>query len=165
SARRPHASLLRASSQHCDAVAAFVSLSTSAAAGVDIVASHCCSSVPFTLESAVFELNFVSGRRTLLAATSAGPMDMVTRRRFVIQTAPVTAAPSISTRVTRALAAASREKLGFALCGLGSLSTNQIAPALQKTEHCRLAGIITGTPEKAVRWKARYNIPDKNIYN
>ena len=57
------------------------------------------------------------------------------------------------------------KKLGFALCGLGSLSTNQIAPALQKTRSCRLAGIITGTPAKAEKWKAQYKIPDKNIYN
>ncbi len=71
----------------------------------------------------------------------------------------------ISTRVTRALAADSRQKLGFALCGLGSLSTNQIAPALQKTAHCRLAGIITGTPAKAVEWQAQYNIPQRNVYN
>jgi glucose-fructose oxidoreductase len=56
-------------------------------------------------------------------------------------------------------------KLGFALVGLGSLSTNQIAPALQKTKHCRLAGIVTGTPAKAEAWKAKYNIPDKSIYN
>ena len=56
-------------------------------------------------------------------------------------------------------------KLGFALVGLGGLSTHQIAPALQKTNFCRLAGIVTGTPAKAVRWKAQYNIPDKNIYN
>src|SRR6202022_4005149 len=75
------------------------------------------------------------------------------------------ALPVVSTRGTRALAAASRRKLGFALCGLGSLSTHQIAPALQKTANCRLAGIITGTPAKAVQWKAQYNIPDKNIYN
>ena len=90
---------------------------------------------------------------------------MPTRRRFVAQAAALAAAPFISTRVTRALAAASSPKLGFALCGLGKLSTDQIAPALQKTAHCRLAGIITGTPAKAVRWKARYNIPDKNVYN
>ena len=57
------------------------------------------------------------------------------------------------------------KKLGFALCGLGSLSTNQIAPALQKARNCRLAGIITGTPAKAEKWKAQYNIPEKNIYN
>jgi predicted dehydrogenase len=92
-------------------------------------------------------------------------MDMATRRKFVVQAAALAAAPFISTRVTRALAAASKKKLGFALCGLGSLSTNQIAPALQKTEHCRLAGIITGTPAKALRWQARYNIPGRNVYN
>jgi len=92
-------------------------------------------------------------------------MDMATRRSFVAQAAALAAVPFISTTVTRALAAASKKKLGFALCGLGSLSTNQIAPALQKTANCRLAGIITGTPAKAVQWKAQYNIPDKSIYN
>jgi len=90
---------------------------------------------------------------------------MGTRRKFVVQAAALGAVPFISTRVTRALAAASGKKLGFALCGLGNLSTNQIAPALQKTEHCRLAGIITGTPAKAAKWQAQYNIPAKNIYN
>lgn len=90
---------------------------------------------------------------------------MATRRRFVVQAAALGAAPFISTRVTRALAAAAERKLGFALCGLGSLSTDQIAPALRKTAHCRLAGIITGTPAKAARWQAQYNIPARNIYN
>ena len=94
---------------------------------------------------------------------------MATRRRFITQAsglaAALAAAPFISTRVTRALAAAAAPKLGFALCGLGSLSTNQIAPALQKTANCRLAGIITGTPAKAVKWQAQYNIPQRNVYN
>ena len=44
------------------------------------------------------------------------------------------------------------KKLGVALVGLGSLSTNQIAPALQNTTHCRLAGIVSGTPEKRKKW-------------
>ena len=56
-------------------------------------------------------------------------------------------------------------KLGFALVGLGSLSTYQIAPALQKTRNCRLAGIVTGTPAKAAAWKAKYGIPDRSIYS
>src|ERR1700722_1862636 len=90
---------------------------------------------------------------------------MATRRRFVMQAVGLAVAPFISTRVTRALAAAAQPKLGFALCGLGSLSTYQIAPALQKTKHCRLAGIVTGTPAKAVRWKAQYGIADANIYD
>ncbi|MFC6999948.1 Gfo/Idh/MocA family protein [Rufibacter roseus] len=56
-------------------------------------------------------------------------------------------------------------KLGIALVGLGGYSTNQLAPALQETKNCYLAGIVTGTPSKAEAWKAKYNIPDKNIYN
>jgi predicted dehydrogenase len=64
-----------------------------------------------------------------------------------------------------ARAAEPKRKIGFALCGLGSLSTHQIAPALQETEFCRLAGIVTGTPAKAARWKAQYDIPEHCIYN
>jgi predicted dehydrogenase len=56
-------------------------------------------------------------------------------------------------------------KIGYALCGLGSLSTNQIAPALQETKFARLAGIITGSPKKAKAWQARYKLPDNAVYS
>lgn len=56
-------------------------------------------------------------------------------------------------------------KLGVALVGLGSLSTNQIAPALQKTTNCRLAAIVTGTPDKEKKWADKYGIPAGSIYN
>lgn len=56
-------------------------------------------------------------------------------------------------------------KLGIALVGLGGYAGGQLAPALQQTEHCYLAGIVTGTPSKIPVWKEKYNIPDKNIYN
>lgn len=58
-----------------------------------------------------------------------------------------------------------KEKLGVALVGLGYYSTDLLAPALQLTEKCYLAGIVTGTPAKAEKWKQQYKIPDKNIYN
>ena len=89
---------------------------------------------------------------------------MTGRRKFIAQAAAIAAAPFISTSLTRALAAASRKRLGFAICGLGGLSEHQIAPALEKTANCRLTGIITDTPEKASSWKSRYNIPDKSVY-
>ncbi|CAG5072995.1 Glucose--fructose oxidoreductase [Dyadobacter sp. CECT 9623] len=57
-----------------------------------------------------------------------------------------------------------KEKLGVALVGLGYYSTDLLAPALQLTEKCYLAGIVTGTPAKAETWKTKYNIPEKNIY-
>jgi len=55
--------------------------------------------------------------------------------------------------------------LGVALVGLGYYSTDLLAPALQLTQNCYLAGIVTGSPEKAERWQKQYNIPEKNIYN
>lgn len=55
-------------------------------------------------------------------------------------------------------------KLGIALVGLGYYSENQLAPALQETAHCYLAGIVTGTETKIDKWKAKYNIADKNVY-
>lgn len=58
-----------------------------------------------------------------------------------------------------------QEPLGVALVGLGYYSTQLLAPALQLTQHCKLAGIVTGTPAKAESWKRQYNLPDKNIYN
>ena len=98
-------------------------------------------------------------------------MDSTSRRDFVRMAAITVAGvplvgtvPSIAHRATPTTARQER-KLGFALVGLGSLSTHQIAPALGKTRHCRLAGIVTGTPAKAVEWKAKYGIPDKSIYN
>lgn len=57
------------------------------------------------------------------------------------------------------------KKLGIALVGLGGYSGGELAPALQETRHCYLAGIATGSPEKIPKWKAKYNIPDGNIYN
>ncbi|MFI5138452.1 MAG: Gfo/Idh/MocA family oxidoreductase [Sphingobacteriales bacterium] len=57
------------------------------------------------------------------------------------------------------------KKSGVALVGLGYYSFGQLGPALQHTSNCYLAGIVTGTPSKAVDWSKRYNIPQKNIYN
>ncbi len=57
------------------------------------------------------------------------------------------------------------DTVGVALCGLGNYSSTQLAPGLQKTEHCELRGIVTGSPEKIPRWQSRYGIPDANVYS
>ncbi|GAB3956878.1 Gfo/Idh/MocA family oxidoreductase [Spirosoma harenae] len=86
-------------------------------------------------------------------------------RRIFLQTAGLT---GLATTITpNALWSATRpakDRLGVALVGLGYYSTDLLAPALQKTKNCYLAGIVTGTPAKAEKWKKQYNIPDKNIY-
>ncbi len=57
-----------------------------------------------------------------------------------------------------------RKKLGMALLGLGSYSEGELAPALQETKYCYLAGIVTGSAQKSKEWKTKYNLPEKNIY-
>src|ERR1044071_2809357 len=84
---------------------------------------------------------------------------MINRRKFLTLAgvaAAYTAFPAIIQK---------KERLGVALVGLGYYSTDLLAPALQLTKKCYLAGIVTGTPSKAEAWKKQYNIPDKNIYN
>ncbi len=57
------------------------------------------------------------------------------------------------------------KKLGIAIVGLGMYAGGEIAPALQHTENCYLAGLVSGHPDKAAQWAAKYNVPAKNIYN
>ncbi|HLX72134.1 MAG TPA: Gfo/Idh/MocA family oxidoreductase [Verrucomicrobiae bacterium] len=90
----------------------------------------------------------------------------LSRRKFIRRSAVATISfPFVSSLTSAALAADEPRKLGFALVGLGGLSTGQLGPALQKTQHCRLAAIVTGTPSKIPVWQAKYNIPDKSVYN
>ena len=63
----------------------------------------------------------------------------MSRRKFIKTSATATLAAPFAVRSARAQESSVR-KLGFALCGLGSLSTNQIAPALQKTKRCAWPG-------------------------
>jgi predicted dehydrogenase len=85
------------------------------------------------------------------------------RRRFIRDVSFSTAmlTPALS---TLAAYTGTDKKLGIALVGLGSYSTYQLGPALQQTQHCSLAGIVTGTPAKERLWAEKYNIPARNIY-
>ncbi|MDW3191529.1 MAG: Gfo/Idh/MocA family oxidoreductase [Cytophagales bacterium] len=57
------------------------------------------------------------------------------------------------------------ESLGIALVGLGSYSTYQLGPALLETNHCHLAGIVTGTPAKEQQWADKYGLKEESIYD
>jgi len=98
-------------------------------------------------------------------------MEKITRRSFVNKFGVGVGASVIMTTLPSFLAEPLTDgipykgkKLNVALCGLGVYST-LLAEGIQVSEYCTLAGIVTGTPEKATKWKAQYNIPDKNIYN
>ncbi|WP_375447871.1 Gfo/Idh/MocA family protein [uncultured Fibrella sp.] len=89
------------------------------------------------------------------------------RRRFLMNAgASALAIPTLTDVFGKPIQSAQPgRKLGIALVGLGSYSRNQLAPALQQTTNCRLAGIVTGTPAKAEEWMKKYDIPKANVYD
>jgi glucose-fructose oxidoreductase len=91
-------------------------------------------------------LNSVSRRRFLGQLSAAAALVLAPRRVRALDTPPPT------------------KKLGVALLGLGSYATDQLAPALQATEHCRLTGVVTGSRAKGEKWARKYGFPEKNIF-
>src|SRR6187401_3826785 len=90
----------------------------------------------------------------------------LTSRRDIIKTLALgTGGLILSPKILRSANIYKKDRLGIALVGLGYYSTDLLAPALQQTKNCYLAGIVTGTPSKAETWKAKHKLPDKNIYN
>lgn len=90
---------------------------------------------------------------------------MTNRRKFILQSAAGITALAFSSPMLAGIVPQKKTKLGVALVGLGYYSTDLLAPALQLTQNCYLAGIVTGSPAKAEKWKQEFGIPDKNIYN
>lgn len=93
----------------------------------------------------------------------------ISRRQFVSRSLGGMAAtmtfPFISRSGLSAAAHAAGKPLGIALVGLGNYAMKQLAPALQETQYCKLTGLVTGTPEKEVKYGQQYAIPEANIYN
>jgi glucose-fructose oxidoreductase len=86
------------------------------------------------------------------------------RRKFIWQTVGSVAGLAVS-NCSWSNVQEKKERLGVALVGLGYYSGDLLAPALQLTQNCYLAGVVTGTSAKAEKWKQQYGLPDKNIYN
>ncbi len=99
------------------------------------------------------------------------PRSTSSRREFLKQLSAGAAAIAGWSACTRAADrpaatdASGNRKLGVALVGLGSYATYQLAPGLERTKNCRLAGVVTGTPAKAESWARKYRLPDRSVYS
>ncbi len=97
------------------------------------------------------------------------PPSPVSRREFVRRAALATAAFALppAARAAAPASPAPGRKLGIALAGLGNYATGQLLPALQLTQYCQLAGVVTRDPAgKGKLWAQRAGpgFPEKNIY-
>lgn len=94
---------------------------------------------------------------------------MTTRREFLktgsLQMGFLSASGLLSARLAAKDVASAKPSLGVALVGLGTYATQQLLPALKQTKHCHLAGIVTGTPEKAAKWQKDEGVKAANVYD
>jgi glucose-fructose oxidoreductase len=71
--------------------------------------------------------------------------------------------PTLSSTNPKA-ATPAKTKLGVALLGLGHYASERLAPGLQLTRHCKLAGLVSGTPSKLAAWREQYDVKQTNVY-
>ncbi len=88
-------------------------------------------------------------------------MDTFTRRNVI----RLGTAASLATLARLSAAEEGGKKTGIALLGLGNYATTQLAPAIKNARNARLAGIVTGSPDKIPVWQKQHGIPDANVYN
>ncbi len=94
---------------------------------------------------------------------------LLTRRSFLNRTGVGLGAAALPFALPSASLLASQHEgeksLGIALVGLGTYATTMLMPGFKHTKHCHLAGLVTGTPEKKIRYGREHDIPDTHIYN
>ena len=56
-------------------------------------------------------------------------------------------------------------QVGYAVVGIGRISSNQFMPGLKTATKCHLAGLVSGHREKADKVAALYQVPADSIYN
>jgi predicted dehydrogenase len=131
--------------------------------------SRCCNIVPFFFYFVYFSVDRHAVTALLFFCVlrihhKKRSMKKLPRRSFLHNTAMGAGALAIGAALPAFTNIYGNKKLNIALCGLGRYA-GYLAEGLETAAHCRLAGIITGTPAKAAEWKKKYNIPDQNIYN
>src|SRR6187549_2871964 len=95
-------------------------------------------------------LLFLCGSKSLISFTlyfltlvTKSRIMSLTSRRDVIKTLALgTGGLLLSPQILRSTNIYKKDRLGIALVGLGYYSTDLLAPALQQTKHCYLAGIV-----------------------
>ena len=92
---------------------------------------------------------------------------MPTRRDFLALAASAAAvgmAPRVFGQAATAPADVERP-LGWAVVGIGSLTTGQILPAIANCKKSKLVALVTGHPQKAVPIVAKFGLNPANVYS
>ena len=56
-------------------------------------------------------------------------------------------------------------RVGFALVGLGRLTLDELLPALLRSRHCRLAAVVSGDRDKALKVARQHGLETRSVYD
>jgi predicted dehydrogenase len=102
-----------------------------------------------------FMSRFQLTRRTFLATTVASAAGVVLAKSLRGQSLPGAASGTVP----------AAKKVGFALVGIGSLSSGQLIPALRDTtKYCKCVALVTGHREKNLPVAQRLGIAPEHVY-
>jgi predicted dehydrogenase len=97
---------------------------------------------------------------------------VTTRRTFLAGTAGalatglvVSAGDTFAQNTDQGKTAAGEKKLGWAIMGIGRLTTGQIMPAFLAAQKSKPVAFITGHPVKAKVYQAQHQIADSSVYS
>lgn len=108
-------------------------------------------------EAAMSDVQFT--RRSFLASSAAAAASALVAQSLRGQTTPA-ALPGPTTGTAPA-----EKKLGFAVVGIGSLSTGQVIPGLRDaTKYCRCVAFVTGHRDKNLPVAQRLGIAPEHVY-
>lgn len=85
-------------------------------------------------------------------------------RRNVLIGLGAASAGAAALAAPRLLGGRRKEKMGYAIVGLGSYGLGRIIPEFANTVHSRLAAVVSGDPAKARRVAAEHGLPERSIY-
>ena len=57
------------------------------------------------------------------------------------------------------------QKIGYCAVGLGRISVDHFMPGLLQSQHSKLTGLVSGSPDKAKKLAAQYGIPPTSVYS
>jgi predicted dehydrogenase len=87
----------------------------------------------------------------------------LTRRDFTKFTA-ISIAAQLTPNLHAQTSPASSRKIGYAAVGLGRISDHFMA-GIQASPNSKVTGLVSGHPDKAARYAAKYSVPEANIYS
>ena len=85
------------------------------------------------------------------------------RRDFARLAAAASAATAFSTHLL-SQAAQPAKKVRYAPVGLGLISVQHFMPGARMGQYGQITGLVSGTPDKAQKLAAEYNVPQGSIY-